>query len=357
MAVTSHVPRPTAFPRSADRSAVSTRADVAFIRAIAATGVAELTDSTTARVLAERWPGDGLAPIIAKAARTEHKETRDGLYLTRASVVPASTSGVASASLVGLGLTDLAALAGPSASSAILSQCLQADFGRQGVVMVPKITIGPGSTSFVLEAAPIPARSFAFDANTIVPHKLATLVAFNRELFEHSTPTIELTVRQILAEGISYDLDSYMFDGLAGNATRPGSLIEGILPTGVSAATDPNENMTADLISLLTTVGVIGGQIIVAASPRQAARARLRRDLTGGVEVVASSALALRFGCGGFGERNHRGFRFRTEVRSQSRHRLSRRIEPDRIGERRFAEYHRQVQFTVRIKATKFRSA
>jgi hypothetical protein len=254
-------PRPTALTPRADRS---------FVRSIAATGIAQVTKSVATKVLAEHWPDDS--------------------YLRRGAVVPTSTSGTG-APLVTLALTDLAALAAPSAGSAILSRCMQVDLGRNGVITVPTITIAAGSTSWVGEGQPIPVRSFAFDGTSVTAHKLASLTAFSYELFTHSAPTIETVLRQVLSEALGFDIDAFLFDGLAADATRPASLTEGLTPLVASAGADPNENMTADLIGLLTAVQVIGGPIVIAAALPQAARARLRSDLTGGVEVVSSAAL------------------------------------------------------------------
>jgi len=147
---------------------------------------------------------------------------------------------------------------------------------------------------FVQEAAPIPVRMFSVGAGvTLLPRTLATISVFTRDIFEHSTPSIEALVRATVTEDIGLAADTYAFDATAGDAIRPAGLLAGISATSPATASD--WAMVGDVQTLAAAVAPVAGNapIYFVASPKQAARMRYSAQIKN-VEMFASSALADR---------------------------------------------------------------
>jgi hypothetical protein len=59
---------------------------------------------------------------------------------------------------------------------------------------------------------------------------MAVISAFSEEIAEWSTPSIEALVRQTMADDTSGLLDQRLLDNVAGSATRPPGLLNGVTP-------------------------------------------------------------------------------------------------------------------------------
>jgi hypothetical protein len=151
---------------------------------------------------------------------------------------------------------------------------------------VPTLVGAASGTSFVKEGDPIPHRQFSFSGPQLAPRKFATLCSFTREIFEHSTPTIEALVRAALTESAGLALDVAMFSTTAGDSSRPPGLLQGI------AALTPGTTMLADVATLAAAVSAVAanGEIVFICAPKQAAALRLQFGFP--YAVLASSALA-----------------------------------------------------------------
>jgi hypothetical protein len=252
-----------------------------FIRAAVATALAHLERSYPSEVVKRRWPQD-----------------RDTALIVKASVDPASIAGSNWAdTLAGTVVANFIASMGPSsAGAALLSRGLQLQYDGAAAIVMPHIKAATGNTAFVGEGAPIGVRQLvAGSSATLAPRKFASIIAFMREIFEHSTPNIELLVGTVLRESVGLDLDAALLDANAASASRPAGLRNGISAETESANADLYEAMIEDLDAIVTGVADIAGnnEIVVIAAPSRARRLRLRmqgRDW--GFTLLSSSALA-----------------------------------------------------------------
>jgi hypothetical protein len=274
--------KPFAVPLRPDYAAARRRGADALIRAVSALLIARAEPSLyPADVVTKNWPEDRDASLIVKAA-----------------VAPATMSTSAWAgSLAATALTDFIMTLGPaSAGSQLLKRGLQLSFARSAALVVPAILAAASNVGFVAEGAAIPAWAGSLATGlTLTPRKFATIAVFTREIFTHSTPTIESLVTQVLTESLALALDTALFDSIAGDAVRPPGLRNLTGPVGTaSTATPKSEAMLDDVETLLGAVAQIasGNPICFICNPVQAAALRIRGRTIFPYEIFATSALA-----------------------------------------------------------------
>jgi hypothetical protein len=240
-------------------------------------------------VLQERWGNDSAIQTLVRIATTEGRVLP---ITTKAAVSPAALT--TTASLVATAMAAfIGSLAPASAAAALLARATMLSFGEAGAIMVPTLTATGAAASFVQEGAPIPVRQLDIDGPVLSPRKMAVIATFVRETFDASTPVIEEIVRMALSDAMALKLDGFLFDAIAGDATRPSGLRFNIAGLTPSALTVPQDALAEDVSALLTAVSTVAanGPVVLIASPAQAVALRLRaRDL--GIEVLASASLA-----------------------------------------------------------------
>jgi hypothetical protein len=74
---------------------------------------------------------------------------------------------------------------------------------------------------FFQEGTPIAAEQLVISGPILSPRKIGSIATFTNEIFQHSTPTIEALVSQVLRESVAASLDSALLDAASGDATRP----------------------------------------------------------------------------------------------------------------------------------------
>ncbi|MGJ5088503.1 phage major capsid protein [Bradyrhizobium sp. HKCCYLRH1065] len=254
------------------------RACNTFMRAATATLVAAANNSFSAAVAKQHWADDIDTPLLLKAATS-----------------PATmSSSTWAGSLASTAVADLiSVMGGASASAALLAQGLELEFDGANGIVVPGVTADPNAAGFVGEAAPIPGRALTVDGPTLAPRKFAVINPFTRELFDHSTPTVEAIVRTFLLESLGLATDAAMFSNTAGSSIRPPGLLQGVSPLTPSALSTPADATVADMSALASAVAAVAGngQIVFVASPKQAVAMRLRQTREV-YPVLASAALA-----------------------------------------------------------------
>src|SRR5215204_5829181 len=121
-------------------------------------------------------------------------------WLTRAATSPATTADSAWAGALSatVNVDTLMALGPASAGAELLRRGLLVNFDGAGSIRIPTILSAATDTPFVEQGAPLPIRQFVIGGPLLVPKKLATAMAFSRETFEHSVPTIERLTRAAL---------------------------------------------------------------------------------------------------------------------------------------------------------------
>src|SRR5262249_15068753 len=142
------------------------------------------------------------------------------------------------------------------------------------------------------EGNPAPTQQLAFSSGvTLAPRKFLALAVFSREIFQHSTPSVESIVRAGLSEAVGEALDAAMFSSTAGDATRPAGLLVGL--SAITPATTGDYAMVTDVESMAGAVAPVSvnAPLIFVASPKQAARMKYSTQLQG-IEVFSSSALS-----------------------------------------------------------------
>jgi HK97 family phage prohead protease len=104
------------------------------------------------------------------------------------------------------------------------------NFGPDGwVIKIPSTATTPSiAGSFVGEAQPIPVRRMGFTSIELRPHKVGVITRYSREIAEASSPSIEGIVRGEIIRTTNIVLDTLVIDAVAGTATRPAGLLNGV---------------------------------------------------------------------------------------------------------------------------------
>jgi hypothetical protein len=270
--------RPFPAPLRPDFSAVRGKAGDLFVKAACCHLLAAHSNDFPERVAASYYAKD-----LAVAE------------VTRAAIVPADsvTSGWAS-TFSQTSISDFMLAIGPqSAGSALLKRGISLEFANNAAIKVPSITSSAAVAAFVQEGSPAPVQQLSFASGvTLAPRKFLALAVFSREIFQHSTPSIETIVRAVLAESVGLALDTAMFSSTAGDATRPAGLLVGL--SAITPAASGDWAMVTDIESLAGAVAPVAANspLTFIASPKQAARMAYSTQLRGPFEVFSSSALA-----------------------------------------------------------------
>lgn len=232
-------------------------------------------------------------------ARQRWRDDKAVDLILRGATDPAATTTVGWADTyapTGIGGDLVISLAPTSASAAIRQRGMQVRLDGKSAIVLPNLVADATGASWVVQGAPIPVRDYAIAAGpTLLPTKLASISVFSREIFEHSTPLIELVVRNTLAGSIGAATDAAMLDDAAADTSRPAGLRNGIAALTASAATPASEALAEDVADLVAAVAGVAANspIMLVASPKQAARLRLwMRSVLPPYEVLASSGLA-----------------------------------------------------------------
>jgi hypothetical protein len=222
--------------------------------------------------LRTRWPNDPTAPLILRAASQ-----------------PATLA--ANPALGPTLIADLIATLCPVGAGARLLQAgLQLVFDSASAIYVPGLEAAADQVSFVREGAPIPVRGLTAEGMMLEPRKLGVIVALSAEMIAGSNA--EALITDALTRATSLAIDAALFDAVAGDDVRPAGLRYGIAASTASAGTDPSDAMIEDLSALSATVSVIGGPIMLVASPGRAVAISLRAHRELPFDILGSPALA-----------------------------------------------------------------
>ena len=158
-------------------------------------------------------------------------------WYTRAATAPATTTTAgwaAELAVTGQGEFFNQITAG-SVFQPVASRGMQITLGRYGQISMPTRAATPTvAGSFVLEGSPIPVRQAAFTTVTIGLKKLAVITSYTREIAEHSTPEIEMILRQLIVDDTGIAIDTVFIDNVAATAIRPAGIragVAGLTPT------------------------------------------------------------------------------------------------------------------------------
>jgi hypothetical protein len=234
-------------------------------------------------------------------AKSKYPDDRDVQLIVRAATSPASmtVSGWASQLVQTAAVADFNYFLGSSAVASLFPAGQQYRYDGNGALSVSGLSVNVANAAFVLEGGAIPVRQDTFTSKLLAPRKIATICVYNRELFKHSLPNIELAMRSVMSENIGLAADKAALDAVAGDATRPAGLLNGIstlTPTPPAAVPTPALAMEMDIANMLAQVMAVAGNspVYFIASPKQAAALRLWGNADFNTNVLVSTALADR---------------------------------------------------------------
>src|SRR5580765_4906420 len=149
----------------------------------------------------------------------------------RAATAPATTSTAgwaAELAVTGQGEWFNAVMAG-SIFQPVSARGMSVTLGRYAQLSMPtRATTNTIAGSFVAEGAPIPVRQAAFVPVTIGLQKMAVITSYTREIAEHSTPQIEMILRQLIMDDTGVAVDTVFIDNVAVSAIRPAGIRNGV---------------------------------------------------------------------------------------------------------------------------------
>jgi hypothetical protein len=213
-----------------------------FRRMLTARAVAVVKRQAFDLVAAEMWPSDRELAAVVKAASAPAMTTTAGWAAELAHKVTADI---------------VQALGASSAGAEILGRSLLLTWDGAGSIGVPGFVASAGSAGFVAEGDPIPVRQFADTSQTLLPHKLASIVVLTREMVESSNAEVILGDTLVRSAGLA--LDAVLFGSAAASAAAPAGIRNGISTLTASANPDAFAAFFEDMATLLNGVGPVGG--------------------------------------------------------------------------------------------------
>jgi HK97 family phage major capsid protein/HK97 family phage prohead protease len=174
-------------------------------------------------------------------------------------------------------------------------------FGNAGVLKIPVRANTPTlAGAWVGEGAAKPVKRASFSTVSLTPTKLAVISTFSEEMATYGMPSIEGIIRQAMSDDTGIALDTYLIDNVAGSATRPPGLLNGVTPITASAATPATAAMVADLKALVGAITAAGGggrgPIAILMNPAQALSLSFAQTTTGDFLFSDPAEAGSKFG-------------------------------------------------------------
>jgi HK97 family phage prohead protease len=194
-------------------------------------------------------------------------------WRTRAATAPATTTTTgwaAELAVTGQGAWFNAVMAG-SILQPVASRAMNVTLGRYAQISMPTRATTPTiAGSFVQEGAPIPVRQAAFTTVTLGLKKMAVITSYTREIAEHSTPQIEMILRQLIMDDTGVAVDTVFIDNVAVSAIRPAGIRNGV--SGLTATAGGGFTaLVGDLKALVGALAAVNamGQLVWIMNPVQ----------------------------------------------------------------------------------------
>jgi HK97 family phage major capsid protein/HK97 family phage prohead protease len=148
----------------------------------------------------------------------------------------------------------LAALPIASVYSPLSARGERITLGRFGQISLPVEQTTPTiAGSFVAEGAPIPVRQGAFGTFTLGLKKMAVITTFTRELYEHSNPTIDTLLRDMIGRHTIPAIDNILLDNNPATSVRPPGIRNGVSGQTPTAGGGFNA-LVGDIINLMNVL-------------------------------------------------------------------------------------------------------
>lgn len=193
-----------------------------IVRAAVCNALAFATGKDAIRIMEDRYGGHEATEVVVRAAVEGAKTTTAGW----AAELVETAMGAFMESLRPISIYPQ--LAG-------LGTKLSFGPGRAAIKLPSRAPTPSVSGSFVAEGAPIPVRRMGLTSVTLTPNKLGVISVFSREIARYSNPQIEGLLRQEIQADTAITIDTLLLDAVAGSATRPAGLTNGV--TALTAST------------------------------------------------------------------------------------------------------------------------
>jgi hypothetical protein len=251
------------------------RAAAAMLRA----HIAQAPPEQMAKIM---YPDDTVTPVLTRAAST------------MATLTDPAWAGPLARYAVSQAIEDIVAMTAAGRMEA--AGAMRVDMGRLASVTVPgRGTTAADAGNWVAEGAPIPAKQYNYAPGKLNLRKLAVIVTLTEEMSRASN--LEDLLRTMLTQAAGMAIDAQMFSTIAGDATKPVGLFNGLTPITPTAATASGfDACSQDLGLLAQDIATRGGgrRAFFIAAPAQAISIKF---YTGGGDVfplAASSGMAAK---------------------------------------------------------------
>jgi HK97 family phage prohead protease len=215
----STMPRPFAVPKKAEEPGHL------IMRVMVSQLLGHILKRSPESIMRERYGDDGINRAMLE------------VYQAKAATVPAtSTQAGWAAELFQIQYGEFFdALLPESIYSPLSARGMRATLGRFGQISMPTRSLSPAiAGAFVAEGAPIPVKQGQFSTVPIGLKKMAVITSYTREMAEHSTPMIEMLLRQQIQDDTSISIDTVLVDNNPATSVRPAGLrngVAGLTPT------------------------------------------------------------------------------------------------------------------------------
>lgn len=188
--------------------------------------------------LANPWPEDHVVDMVLRAAQSP-------------------TSMADAPDLVTVMIEFLTSLQPQSAAASLFALAINLSFGRAGMIVLPTISDTPQAV-WIREGAPIPVAMGLSSAVSVVPHKMATIVALSNEMMNSSSA--EAAMRAMILSNMGPALDMALFSAAPGvPGLNPPGLLNGVPPITPASTATGNEGMVQDMQALVAALAPYGG--------------------------------------------------------------------------------------------------
>jgi hypothetical protein len=229
-----------------------------FTRACAASAIAAYDKQSPLKIVTREWSEDRTAEWLVRAATTPADMTNTPALVR--TVIPEFIS----------------LLASQSVAARLFKEGLQLSFDGAGTLAVPTLLGDSSYATFTKEGGAIPlVQGVTEPLVTLMPRKLATLIALTSEMIRSSN--IEALMLDALTRSAALALDTVLFDANPDDGARPAGIRYGITELAASSAPDPVAALMSDIETLHTaTEAVTATHPILVMSPTRALMANLR---------------------------------------------------------------------------------
>jgi hypothetical protein len=264
---------PKGIPLRADPAAMREGQRRSFIRACAATFLADRDREDPAAIMRRNWAGD-----------------RDAERLLRAATSPTTTAGFPAAVAVRV----LELLAPNSAGAAVLAAGTTFDLTGLTQILIPNIA--PGSVpppAFIAEGVPFPIINMSVNPIMLGPvSKLLIGAGFTFELNAVSGGIAEQLIGHALSIATTRSLDAALFGSAAATASSPAGLLHGLTPLAASTAKGTT-GLAEDMGALAEAIGVAADadEMVLVMPAKLAAQARILASIKFNNPIYSSAAI------------------------------------------------------------------